>query len=254
MNSVLNLLFVYIAGHGLARRTIGPRAFWVGLAQKSAHVLCLGCRVGTVAYGGTTWWHAGHTGPCLAWSRAGPGWDGLLLNFIMEAFVPSSLPWSAVRTSCSSSYECSSALHRSRRWPPSAVDPGHWPQQVLLVLVLLLAAAATVVERQNREAPWGQWMERCTGRWRWRWWLYCRCHMARTGAGKGEERVAATRSGRRGKKQREREKWMRVCCLLPVVGASICCRRGERRRVSLARVGSWAWQVAARRAGVEGIG
>ena len=75
------------------------------------------------------------------------------------------------------------------------------------------------------------------------------------GCWKGRRASCSHSIWKKGKEaEREREKWMRVCCLLPVVGASICCRRGERRRVSLARVGSWAWQVAARRAGVEGIG
>jgi len=49
--------------------------FWARLAQKSAHVSCLGRQTGKMTCEGTTRWHAGHTGrayhgpmPC----RAGP--------------------------------------------------------------------------------------------------------------------------------------------------------------------------------------
>ena len=43
----------HILGHGPARSTIGPRAFRVGPARKSAHGPCLGRQAGTMACGGT---------------------------------------------------------------------------------------------------------------------------------------------------------------------------------------------------------
>ena len=49
----INFSVFYIAGHGSARRTIGPHVFWTELTQKPTHISCLGYQTGTLACVGT---------------------------------------------------------------------------------------------------------------------------------------------------------------------------------------------------------